>query len=67
MWETFFVCKPVCQWLDIQVSFSDGLLVGCSFLKDTCIVGLYLQSSPGILACRETTETVFGLLGIEQM
>ena len=33
MWEMFFVCKPVCQWLDIRVSFSDGLLVGCSFLK----------------------------------
>ena len=26
MWETFFVCKPVCQWLDIRVSFSDGPL-----------------------------------------
>jgi len=26
MWETLFVCKPVCQWLDIRVSFSDGLL-----------------------------------------
>ena len=36
MWETFFVCKPVCQWLDIRVSFSDGLLVGCSFLEKDC-------------------------------
>ena len=34
MCETFFVCKPVCQWLDIRVSFSDGLLVGYSFLED---------------------------------
>jgi len=57
----FFVCKPVCHWLDIRVSFSDGLLVGCSFLKDISAISSWYVG-------RETTESqCFGLLGIEQM
>jgi len=60
MWETFFVCKPVCQWSGIRVSFSDGLLVGCNFLKDIYAISAWYVD-------REITESqCFGLLGIEQ-
>jgi len=61
MWKTFFVCKPVCQWLDIRVSFCDGLLVGCSFLKDISAISTWCVG-------RETTESqCFGLLRMEEI
>jgi len=60
MWETFFVCKPVCQWLDIRVSFSDGLLVGCSFLKDIAPHGMLAEKLLKV-------GVVFWPAGIEQM
>jgi len=50
MWETFFVCKPVCLWLDIRVSFSDSLLVSCSFLKDISAISVWYVG-------RETTAS----------